>query len=230
MMVPEGHICGQTKPILYQNKRRRDMDSIIFDLDGTLWDSRQTVMFVWNNVLKEKGLNRELTEEDFKQTMGLQVPEVGQKLFPELAEEFRTQLLDECCEVECDYLKEQGGTLYGDVENVLKELSNSYKLFIVSNCQEGYIEAFYDYHKLGKYFLDYENPGRTGLSKGENIKLIMERNKLTNPVYVGDTEGDRKAAELAGIPFIYARYGFGHVEQFDYAIDQFKELLDIDVL
>lgn len=37
---------------------------------------------------------------------------------------------------------------------------------------------FFKAHKLDKYFIDYECPGRTGLPKGENIKLIVERNNL----------------------------------------------------
>ncbi|KAI7246092.1 hypothetical protein KC345_g12114, partial [Hortaea werneckii] len=141
--------------------------------------------------------------------MGLQVYEAGRKLFPNLDEDTRQKILRECCEVECQCLAKQGGRLYEGLEAVLKALSAKYKLFIVSNCQAGYIEAFYDYHQLHKYFADYENPGRTGLSKGENIKLIMDRNNLSDPVYVGDTEGDRKAAGFAGIPFVYAGYGFG---------------------
>lgn len=223
MLINESTFCLKVKTY----KGELHMDSIIFDLDGTLWDSRGTVLVAWNKVIKKQEIERELTAEDFKQTMGLQVPEIGQKLFPELAEDKRSQLLKESCDLECDLLRKQGGTLYDNVEKVLKVLSQRYKLFIVSNCQEGYIEAFFDYHQLGEYFLDYENPGRTGLSKGENIKLIMERNHLASPVYVGDTEGDRKGAAVAGIPFVYARYGFGQVEQFDYAIDHFAELLDI---
>lgn len=39
---------------------------------------------------------------------------------------------------------------------------------------------FFKAHKLDKYFTDYECPGRTGLSKGENNKLVIERNNLKN--------------------------------------------------
>ncbi|RDI37936.1 HAD family hydrolase [Falsibacillus pallidus] len=202
------------------------MDSIIFDLDGTLWDSRETVLEAWNEKIEQhEKLNQPLTAEDFKQTMGLQMKEIGEILFPSLSAEEREVFLQECCDSECDYLKKSGGSVYENVEEVLNALSKKYKLFIVSNCQAGYIESFYDYHKLDPLFLDFENPGRTGLSKGENIKLIMERNHLESPVYVGDTEGDRKASESAGIPFVYARYGFGEVEKYDYVIDEFRDLL-----
>ncbi|MGY3714420.1 HAD family hydrolase [Sutcliffiella cohnii] len=200
------------------------MDSIIFDLDGTLWDSSKTVLTAWNEILRKKDGINELTVEDLQGTMGLQMHEIGKKLFPSLDDQAREQLLQECGDLENVYLENSGGILYDSVEETLEALSEKYKLYIVSNCQEGYIETFYKYHQLEKYFLDFENPGRTGLSKGENIKLIMERNSLSNPVYVGDTEGDLKAARYAGIPFVYATYGFGKVEDYDFAITSFAEL------
>jgi phosphoglycolate phosphatase len=204
------------------------LDSIIFDLDGTLWDATDHVLIVWNQVLSnKKEIRRLIDKEELQGTMGLQIKEIGQKLFPYLEENVQAEIMNECCQVECEFLGNQGGNLYDKLEDTLKTLSEKYKLYIVSNCQEGYIEAFYQYHQLGKYFQDYENPGRTGLSKGENIKLIMERNNLKNPVYVGDTEGDLKGAQVAGIPFVYAKYGFGQVNQFDYSIDKFEDLLNL---
>ncbi|AIQ30602.1 HAD family hydrolase [Paenibacillus sp. FSL P4-0081] len=204
------------------------MDSIIFDLDGTLWDSSDVVVAGWNSVLSNyQGVVNGVTKEDLQGIMGLQVDEAGRKLFPNIDEDTRQRILRECCEVECLSLAKQGGRLYEGLEEVLRALSAKYKLFIVSNCQAGYIEAFYEYHQLQKYFIDYENPGRTGLSKVENIKLVMERNHLSSPVYVGDTEGDRRAAGITGIPFVYASYGFGEVSSYDYVIDRLDGFLGL---
>ncbi|WP_175989269.1 HAD family hydrolase [Bacillus sp. Marseille-Q1617] len=204
------------------------MDSIIFDLDGTIWDPRKTVVFAWNKVIeKHDKINKELTSQQLKETMGLKMHEIGRKLFPELDAKEREKFLNTCSEVEKEHLREEGGSLYDNVEKVLGNLAKKYKLFIVSNCQHGYIEAFYEYHRLEKHFIDYENPGRTGLSKGENIKLIIERNHLKQLVYVGDTAGDQKAAQSAGIPFVYASYGFGEAKNYDYIINSFDELLEL---
>lgn len=204
------------------------MDSIIFDLDGTIWDPIDTVIDSWNRTIKENPhINKELTREDFQRTMGLQMDEISRRFFPDADDDVRKQLIDTCGKNELHTIAEQGGSLYENVPDVLSVLAKKYKLYIVSNCQDGYIEVFYQYHQLDEHFLDYENPGRTGLSKGENIKLIMERNNLKDPVYVGDTEGDMKAAKFAGIPFVYATYGFGHVNEYDEAIDRFDDLLKL---
>lgn len=201
------------------------MDSIIFDLDGTIWDPIDTVLLAWNSCLKDHPqINRKLKRTDFEETMGLQMQEISLKLFPYLTDRVRKQVIRECCEVELGYLEKHGGTLFPQVETILQNLSNSYKLYIVSNCQDGYIESFYTYHQLEKYFQDFENPGRTGLSKGENINLIIKRNNLSSPIYVGDTDGDLKAARYARIPFIYAQYGFGQVSEYDDVIEAFPAL------
>ncbi|WP_413379889.1 HAD family hydrolase [Alkalihalobacillus sp. 1P02AB] len=203
------------------------MDSIIFDLDGTLWDSREAVLAVWNQVLQNRGIDNKLTVDDFSKTMGLQMEEIARILLPQLSENERNEVLNECNEQENSSLAQKGGLLYDDVESVLEYLSKKYQLFIVSNCQDGYIESFYEYHQLEKYFKDFENPGRTGLPKGKNIQLIVERNQLTTSVYVGDTKGDCNAAKEAGVPFVFAEYGFGEVEDYDYRIRSFKELGEI---
>lgn len=100
-------------------------------------------------------------------------------------------------------------------------------MYIVSNCIEGYIESFLNSSNLTDYFKDYESNGRTKLSKGENIKLIIERNNIKKAIYVGDTISDKEAADYAKIPFVYASYGFGNVEQYDYKIDEINDILNI---
>jgi phosphoglycolate phosphatase len=102
-------------------------------------------------------------------------------------------------------------------------------MYIVSNCQEGYIETFLHYHRLETYFKDFESHGRTKLSKGENIRLVMMRNHIEEAVYIGDTRGDMEAAEQAGIPFIFAAYGFGKIGEGEtqWAIQKTNELLEV---
>lgn len=201
-------------------------DSIIFDLDGTLWDATKAIYETWKVVLKkhEEIPKKEVTLDEIRKSMGLQVEDIAKRYFEDLDIKKGIELMNECGVLECKYLKDNGGDLYDNLESAINKLAKKYKLFIVSNCQDGYIESFLKAHNMGQYFKDYECPGRTGLSKGENNKIIIERNNLKNPIYVGDTEGDKKAADYSGIPFVYARYGFGKVEKYDYVIDNIEDL------
>jgi phosphoglycolate phosphatase len=206
-------------------------DSIIFDLDGTLWNSSKPICEAWNIILnRHKEIVREpITIEELGQCMGLPMYDIAAKLFPDEKEEVRNALMDELCEFENGYLEKMGGVLFPGLEATLKELKTKYPLYIVSNCQDGYIEAFIKAHKLEKYFSDTECWGRTRAPKAVSNRTLIERNNLSNPVYVGDTAGDASAAREAEIDFIYAEYGFGEVEPSLYVgvIDSFKELKDI---
>lgn len=208
-------------------------DSIIFDMDGTLWDSTQEVAVAFNKVLKEKHpeVTDEVTAEKLQGLFGLPLDVIAVKLFQSTSEEHAVSVMAECCDYECEYLGQHGAKLYEGLEDDLEILSRKFKLFIVSNCQEGYIQCFFRaYPQLEKYFMDYEYPGRSGKFKAENIRMLAVRNNLKNPVYVGDTQGDAEASMEAGVPFIFARYGFGEVKEYFDVIDSFQELADKLVL
>jgi len=144
-------------------------DGIIFDLDGTLWDSTEGICSTWNQVLsKYPQIKTEITLEKLYSCMGLLMEAIAERLFPQLDKKMQLKLLQECCELENSYLAKHGGILYPQLEETIAKLAETHKLFIVSNCQDGYIQSFFAAHKLDKYFTDFESAGKTGLSKGEN--------------------------------------------------------------
>lgn len=199
---------------------------IIFDLDGTLWDTTKQVVPAWNIVLNRyPDLHKQITIEDMKSFMGKTIEDIAKIMLPNLEVESQLKIMHECCVEEQKYLTEHGGILYKNLETVLDILHEKYSLYIVSNCQDGYVQTFLTYHQLDQYFEDIEMSGRTGKNKGENIKLIMMRNHLNQAIYVGDTTGDLQGANIAQIPFVYANYGFGHVENQKYIINSIEELL-----
>lgn len=204
------------------------IDGIIFDLDGTLWDSTESVTESWNVVIERRlGAKYRITPEDMAGAMGLIMMDLTRKIFPDLPYEEAEALLMESCAYENIYVEEHGGKLYPGLIETLTELKKRCPLFIVSNCHDGYTEAFFKAHNTESFFKDYENPGRTGQAKAANIRLVVERNGLKHPIYVGDTAGDQKAAKEAGVPFVFARYGFGDVEDYDGVIDSLPELLNL---
>ena len=201
-------------------------DGVIFDLDGTLWDSCQSVAASWAETLaKNHGGLYTPTVEDVRGIMGMTAEQIAEKLFSVYGREALSVCRD-CIDHECAYIAVHGGKLYPGVEELFQALEGVCGLYIVSNCQRGYIECFLDYTGLGKYIRDYECSGNTGLSKAENIRLVARRNGLLHPVYVGDTHMDQASAAGAGLPFIHAAYGFGSAEKPDGVIYAPLELLD----
>lgn len=204
---------------------------IIFDMDGTLWDSAENVAKSWNLAIQEyeknAGKKAELTAADIHGVMGKTMDVIADILFAEMDRERRMELLELCCERENEYLREHGGILYPDLEKTLVKLKEKYPLYIVSNCQKGYIEAFLDYYRLWDYFEDIECYGNNLLQKGDNIRLVVRRNQLDEAVYVGDIQGDYDASREAGVKFIHAAYGFGTVAAEVPRIETFSRLADL---
>ena len=198
--------------------------AVLFDLDGTLWDSAVGVCKAWNIVLERKGMTPDLTVEKIHSVMGKQMDVIAAILFPEHTVEEQAALMDECADMEHEVLEQTGGTLFPQLEETLKALGEKYTLGIISNCQSGYIETFFAAHGLGKYFADIECFGNNGFSKGENIALVVKRGGFDKAIYVGDTQGDFEGAVHAGLPFVHAAYGFGTAPEAQYSINEISEL------
>lgn len=201
---------------------------IIFDMDGTLWDSAENVAASWTKVVqKEYRAARVITEQEIQSVMGKTMDQIAAILFGELSQEKQEELLAHCCKEENEYLRAHGGVLYPKLEETLQQLQKDYHLYIVSNCQSGYIEAFLEHYGFCGYFEDIECFGNNGLDKGTNIRRLMDRNHLQQAVYVGDIQGDYDASSKAGVQFIHAAYGFGTIKEKVPKIHAISELPEI---
>lgn len=165
-----------------------------------------------------------MTLEEVRSYMGKTVEEIAAAALPTVPEEQRVAIFNQCCIEELPWLTEHPGTIYPQVPQVLRQLAQNHPLYIVSNCQDGYIQTFLQVSSLGDGFVDFTCSGMTGLGKGSNIRLLMEKHQITRAVYVGDTQGDYNACQKAQVPFIHASYGMGTVEQPVPYINCFAEL------
>lgn len=207
------------------------MDSIIFDVDGTLWDSTDGVAKSWNLAIQENSsLDLTITEEALSKVFGKTMTEIADMLFSDLPEKERMELLEACYKYENEYLEEHPGKMYEGVAETIASLAQRYPLYIVSNCQCGYIEVLLRTCALESFIKDHLCFEETQTPKGQTILTLMEKNGLKDPVYVGDTQGDATACAEAGIPFIFAEYGFGDVPDADITIRQFSDLNHIERL
>lgn len=208
------------------------MKDLIFDIDGTIWNTTGVVAVAWTEAVKASKIKEieglVVTAEMLQREFGKPMDVIADDLFGNIDPVAKAKLLEHCCRLEHEAIANCTDDLtYAGVRETFRELSKEHNLFIVSNCQNGYIELVMEKNNITGLIKDYECFGHTGLQKDENIKLVIERNGLTDPCYIGDTYGDYVATKKAGIPFVFASYGFGEVEKPDFVIKKFDDLLSI---
>lgn len=197
-------------------------DGLVFDLDGTLWDATPATAKGWNECLAELGIDYpEVTAELVRSVTGMPHHEAVRAAFPELDEQTCRRLSDLTVVRDNDAIREHGALLYPSVHEGLRALHDRYPLFIVSNCQLGYVELFFEISLLQPLFRDWETWGNTGQPKSSNLGAVIARNGLKDPVMVGDTAGDEKAARDNGVTFAFMTYGFGRAESPDLTFHAF---------
>lgn len=206
-------------------------DGIILDIDGTIWNTTAVVADAWNTAIKKLGADaRPVTPRILQGQFGKPMDVIAGNLFPALTPQNRDALMQECCVQEQRAIAECKRDLtYPNVVRTIRALAETKRIFIVSNCQSGYIELTMRKTGIEDCITDWECFGNTGKQKSENIRAVAARNSLCAPVYVGDTEGDFLACREAGVPFIHAAYGFGCITSDGIAgrIESFDALLKL---
>lgn len=204
-------------------------DGIIFDMDGTIWDNIPVFANSWTRAAKEMGYDVVFTPEMLMGLFGKTMTDIADASIPDSDPAKRYKTLELCEEYEmADLAVSDMDTTYPGLEDVLKELCKRSKLYIVSNCQAGYIETYLERTGHGKYFTDFICYGDNGLGKADNIKGLVAKNKIEHPVYIGDIQGDKDACDAAGVDFIWAAYGYGKsIDSYVAKIDDISQLKEI---
>lgn len=204
-------------------------ESLILDIDGTLWDSRGLVAEGYNIQLKEEGLAHLcVTAEELKPLFGKVLEEIADILFVSIPVPERYALMARCMRTENLHMHRDPCRIgYPRIRETMEELAKRYRLFIVSNSECGYPELCMEKLGLTPYIEGHLCYGDTGTSKGKTIRTLMGKHNIRSCVYVGDTQGDYEATLEAGIPFIWASYGFGIPAGYTAKIDSFEELLNL---
>ena len=207
-----------------------NFESLIFDIDGTLWDSRALVAEGYNAQLEKEGLRHLFVNPEILATVfGKTMTEIADILLAELPEADRYPTLERCMASEDVYLAKYSSEAiaYPGVKKTLEELSRKYRLFIVSNSQSGYPQLVIEKLGLEHLIRGHLCFGDTGTCKGETILRLMREHGISSACYIGDTLGDQEAADYAGIPFVHCTFGFGQAEHCIAAVDRFEELLNL---
>lgn len=205
------------------------LKNIIFDIDGTLWDSRQQVAEGYNEQLTAEGMDHLcVTAEDLKSLFGKTMTEIADILFAQLPKTERYGLMERCMNRENGHIL-QSDTIkgYEGVKETLELLARDYDLYIVSNSQQGYPEVCMEKMGLTHLIRGHLCFGDTGTEKGQTILELMRRHGMTEAVYIGDTQGDYEATLVAEIPFIWAAYGFGNPTGYVARVEDIRQLPQI---
>ena len=206
-----------------------NFESLIFDIDGTLWDSRALVAIGYNIQLEREGLGHLATNADVLKTLfGKTMTDIADVLLEPIPVPDRYALMERCMATQNIYLQEDPCNIaYEGVKETLEKLAQKYRLFIVSNSNCGYPELCMNKMGVTHLFSGHMCFGDTGAHKGVTIQRLMEKHNSTSACYIGDTQGDKDATDMAGLPFVYCTYGFGQVDNYWKSIDKFEELLDL---
>ena len=216
-----------------------NFDSVIFDVDGTLWDavdptaegfSRASYGFEFGP--------KHFSRETVLRELGKPLSVIFEDLYPEIRETYKSEdrvkaVLDEIGErsknEEYAAIRREGGKPYPFLKETLIELKKHVSLYIVSNCEKGYIELFMEKTGTESYFSGWLCHEDTGRDKDYTIRALADSFGLKAPCYTGDIENDAVCSKKAGLPFIWAAYGFGNVKKELYyrKIDEFREIKDI---
>ena len=201
--------------------------NVIFDIDGTLWNSTEICAEGWRRAVKETGHSKAaITGEILKKEFGLPMNIIADHVFYDVDDQDKKdEILKLCCKYEHELLEANEKDIsYPGIKDEIKKLAGSYRLFIVSNCQKGYIPLVMGKLGITDCIEDHLCFGETRLTKGETMMQLMERCGLSKDetIYVGDTAGDKEAARFAGVKFLYASYGFGNLENEEYVANSPK--------
>ncbi|MBC7745471.1 MAG: HAD family hydrolase [Flavobacterium sp.] len=197
-------------------------DSLIFDMDGTLWDAVEMYVASWNAGYAKEKVNKVVTTDDLGFMMGWEKRKVLERMLPEFSIEEQEKIFETINSSRAEMLSQMGGKLYNGVVDGLIKLSKEYKLFIVSNCPENLITEFMDWAGITHLITDEMAHGVNSKPKHYNIKLLIEKYNLKSPIYIGDTQTDSEESRKAELPFVFVNYGFGSTEDYDLKFDDFK--------
>lgn len=201
-------------------------DSLIFDMDGTLWDAVDSYARIWNETFAECGIQAPaVTRERLIGQMGRHLEDILGEICPDLCGD--AAFLKRLDENETRMMPVLGGRLYDGVADTIRALARTHRLYMVSNCGSKGLDNFMSYTGLKGCFEDWLSHGASGRTKAENIRMLVDRYGLQTPYYVGDTASDARAAHDAGVGMVWCRYGFGKVDDADVVIDNFASLRDV---
>lgn len=190
----------------------KKFDLILFDLDGTLFDTAETLLNSIKGSMKQAGM-RELTDEELSTFIGPPVVFSLKNYYPNLNDEEIENLTAFYRDY---YIKNEmlKAELFPGMLNVLETLKkNNYKLALATYKLMKCVIPLLEKKNVAKYFDSIRGSvAETGMTKTEIMKWAIDDCKINDVnriCMVGDTEHDLRGAINLGVHFIGVKYGAG---------------------
>jgi len=211
-------------------------DVILFDLDGTLTDSKDGIIESIQHALSELGI-RESNVDKLVSFIGVPLIESFRKHYSLDATQARRGI--ELYRKHYADVGIQTNAAYPGIPELLEELNAQGKRLIIATVKATvFAENVLKYLKLLDYFVSVVGGDldTDGTSKTEIVRRALSQSKVTpkqKAVMVGDRKHDVIAAHSSGIDSIAVTYGYGSLEEIRNAnptycarsVEELKELL-----
>jgi phosphoglycolate phosphatase len=207
--------------------------SAIFDLDGTLTDSKPGILGCLTNALAAYRIPWTGPLDWF---IGPPAEQSLRRLMPEADESRRAALLQDyrLC---YDLTGWAENSVYPGIPAMLQSLQASdWQLFICTSKREDFAQRILEKFALNRYFLALyaDTPGSINHSKTALLRRLIAEQSLdpATTVMVGDRHFDIEAARANGVTSIAVTYGYGTSEELEvacpgYTCNAVEELLPI---
>ena len=183
------------------------MATIIFDFDGTLADSFEVIVSIFQQLTGRKG---DLTEAQIKRLRHVPAIRLAKELgITMLKVPF---LMARGRQIRTRHM-EQVPTFEGMPEAIKKLAADNHQLLILSSNSSHNVRRFLGNNGLGEYFSHiYGGVGITGKTRA--LKRISRRLRLNlaTTIYVGDETRDIDASDKVNIKCIAVSWGFNDAE------------------
>ncbi len=196
---------------------------IIFDLDGTLYNTETTVIPSVKRALDELDIPL-VSEDKIVRLVGHKTPTYCEKLLPPEHLDKKEEFMELLGQYEKKFIPSKGELFEGTAEMLDVFYKEGYELSICSNGRQDYIELILRTNGVDDHFSKVVGLAESK-SKTEAVKELMENSKKGHAVMVGDSEHDMEAGHENGIHCIGVSFGFGDISRADHVADESKDIV-----
>ncbi|CAM4185659.1 phosphoglycolate phosphatase-like HAD superfamily hydrolase [Paenibacillus endophyticus] len=219
-------------------RKLRLPEALIFDMDGTLFETDTLLVPVHHRVfetLREERLYEHETPpvERLLSCLGMLLEDIWRQVMPDSTEAARKRADVLLLQYELEGLASGEGELYPHVEATLRELKQrGMKLFVASNGLEDYVKGVARYKGIAELFDGLYSAGEYATaSKVDLVARLLQDHGIQSAWMVGDRSSDVEAGKGNGLEAIgcaYATYGrAAELDGADALIGDFRELIKL---